>query len=292
MILMTTMAKKKSLDGIVITRNVKPSMKQIGGSGSETVLRLGARHDPMLLFRGKWPHSFFAPRDIACHKAYGQSILVIEKYAVHQLSFNENGSTVRPVMETCLMEDPEFLAQGLRSISIECGVNGTCHASIFSASGLGGLRCPLSEDQAHQGGQRFHIHGDMWRSITSSNDGGAWALRDNTIVKLARHSLRDHELIPQYEALQNEPIAAIEHLHAIGNRKLLGLNPSGWFRSWPLSGNEASHAIKLSPKLRTKWIGMCSIGSSLYFGGVNKFGRGATVWQMRPKDFARTSVLV
>jgi len=258
----------------------------------EIVVQGGARHDPTVLYDGKWPHFFFTPRDIGCHEVLGQSIFIIEKYAVHQLIFNESGSIIRPALEDCLMEHPEFLSQGLASISIECETTGACHAAIFSAAGLGGLRCPLSEDPLYQRGKRFHIYGGNWRSVTSSNDGGAWALFGNVIVKLAGHPSLHGELVPHYEAFQSKHVAAIERLHVLRNKKLLGLDPSGWLRSWPLSGNEGPHALRLSPKFKMEWIGLCSIGSTLYFGGVNKDRQGATVWQMRPRDFARTSVMV
>lgn len=262
------------------------SQQGLSARGKTIEIEMQARHAPRILYDGSWPHAFFTPRDLACHESLGQSIFIVEKYAVHRLYFNDTGVEVQPALQSCLMENPEFVSRGLSSISIECKSEKTCRALLLSASGLGGLWCSLTDNSSHPA----YMRGVGWRSVATSHDGGAWALRaHHSVVRLGSHD--GSELIPQYEALRSAQMARVEHLHVLQNRKLLGLDPAGWLHSWSLSGKANSRAL-LPQRLKTKWVGMCSIGSSLYLAGIDKLGKGATVWQMQPKNFVTTSVLV
>jgi len=253
-------------------------------------IREATRHTPYLVYDGTWPHEHFNPRDIACHESIGDSIFVIEKYAVHQLNIKEGASVIQPALEKCLSEDHEFRYHGLQSISIHCAEADACHAMLFSASGLGALRCPLSHQDNNQA-QRVLIRGKNWRSVTGS-DAGAWALNDrNMLVRLGQHAFHADELMPQYEVMRDERLAKIERLHVSPDGRLLGLEPEGWLHSWPL-GRGDPQTLPLPAHLRTRWAGVCSTGSAIYFAGVDKRGAGASIWRMRPRVDAHASALV
>jgi len=91
--------------------------------------------------------------------------------------------------------------------------------------------------------------------------------------------------------MQDERLAKIQYLHSVKDRKLLGLDPEGWLHSWPL-GDGVPYVLPLPRHLRTKWAGICSTGSTIYFAGIDKLGAGASIWRMRPRDHAASSVLV
>lgn len=253
---------------------------------------LGAARHPERVAELAPPHAFFGARGLACHEAWGPTLLVHERYAVHALRLGVDASSGtwaavgaaeplgwEPALAGCLAEARDFQAEGIGSVSLQCESRGdagsTCVAVLLGARGRRALRCPLPgvAPDAPAAGGNLTLHGGPWRALAAAEH-GAWALQGAAVVELQPREGVSGELLPKAEVSDAE--AAAEHLLALGRRALLSLEPGGLLRAWPLA-RPAYLAWQLPRTVR--WSGVCAAGGSLYFVTSDGVGGQVTVWR-------------
>lgn len=251
----------------------------------KTGLKWGAE----IMFDGDWPHAHFRLRDVACHPRLGLSrVLVAERYGVHELTFSPGQETAtRPILTECLSQDKAFVAGGLGSMSLSCSTAGDCDVVLFSAAGLGALRCPLPLGAGGQNASeptRVALHGgEAFRAVAAGENGAAWAVDGEAIVQLgARSPTTNDELVPKMEVARNKQIKHVTRLHALGDDAVMGLDSRGFLYSWALDGSLPRSYVL--PHGSTEWTGVCSSGDKVYLAGRHKGGGPASVWRFSAHD--------
>lgn len=249
-----------------------------------------------LVFEGRWPHALFGPRSLACHASIGETLLVAEKYAVHQLRINgtRHGSELLDVaLSHCLRASPNFHTGGISEISVQCQEDKrTCSIVLFSASGQTALSCPFSDGL----GVDIFVHGKGWRGLTaSSKTGQFWALGASSLALMHRRndsnleSRSKEELVPKFE-IRNEVLSSASQVHhltskdGLGADAILTLHPLGSLRAWSLEENREPLSWQFSAQLVDRWTGLCTIGRTLYLSGVSHNGLPAGVWRTSLPD--------
>jgi len=148
--------------------------------------------DLELIFSGRWPHSFFNPKGLACHAAFGDGrLLVAEAHAVHELSllsgghqsmygFLDEAPAWKPALRSCLDEVPHFVASGIRSISLRCsgGAAGadkaaaSCTIVLLDRLGQTLLACP-SDSHSTVPNASSVLFGGPWQAVAATEPAGA-----------------------------------------------------------------------------------------------------------------------
>lgn len=245
---------------------------------------------PELLFSGSGPHTHFNPRGVSCHAAWGPTILIHERYAVHMLRLEADpdvqlwraaaNATFEPALTECLRHAGEFQAEGIISLSLECaavvggGGDGDsghrCHAVLLGAGGRRAALCDLGKAVEPAW---LTIHGGPWRALAGGAN-SSWALAGPTLVQLQARLGGTDQLLPQLE--MSKAAANTTQLHALpSGAAVLGLEARGRLNAWFTDGSPQL-AWQLPSNVR--WAGVCSTDTALYFVGLSRFGGELTIW--------------
>lgn len=233
---------------------------------------------PQLLIDDNWPHTFFAPRGIACHPALGGRIFFVERYGVHELRVDTQGENeLQPALAQCLEHNIDFLAAGIDGISVECSqgesLEPICDAVLVGSPGNSLLRCSLHEGQKF--GHRLPlVGGEDWHSVVAGDGSVFFALRNTTVAQFGPRWSSGRPL-PQFEL----PVVAPQDvkLLVLGRKAVLGLEKDGTLHGWSITGKPTEHWHL--PKT-SHWTDMCHNGDAFYFIGTHKRSGDVGLWKL------------
>lgn len=146
-----------------------------------------------LVYSGPWPHAYFNPVGLACHVSMATTLLVFERFQVWALL--PGASSMQRVLQSCLAQQPDFLATGIAGGSAFCTSAKTCWALVLNTDGRQALRCPLhfsSETSSHAIGERIVAPPEhVWRSIAfkGNDENTFWAQLSNDANDLVPYRL-------------------------------------------------------------------------------------------------------
>jgi len=242
-----------------------------------------------LVFGGPWPHPFLRPRGLACHPALGSAVLLAESYAVHELAIDDTspmraaGVRVRPALSECLGQAPDFLAGGLRAISLHCGTppqgeegGDDCVATLLGSAGHEALQCALRPGMG-SAAERLRLYGGPWRSLAVGPSSTFWAVKDghDAIVQLQPRPGTIKELLPEI-SVPHGAARNLTQMHVHGDAVVYGLAATGRLHGWPLDGS----AVRSWQAPRGRRLdGLCSTRDRLYFAGTDLTDGAAKIWR-------------
>lgn len=253
---------------------------------------------PELVLGSGWPHPFLSPKGLACHTQLGQSILVAETYAVHEVRLGSPGvdaqlvkhGLLKRALDRCLGEVPEFRAGGLRGLTMWCGgsTGSRCSAVLLGVNGHNALRCALptpnvlSVDEVLQApAALLTLHGGPWGAVAASAQEDVLLAVSNALSKALVH-LRprlgvENELVPYLE-VPLQFAANGSQIHTLGSGAVVTLGAAGLMQSWSSDGGMLD---KRQLPRDVRWAGMCSTPDGLYLAGTERVTASAAVWRSR-----------
>lgn len=203
----------------------------------------------------EWPHPFMRPVGLACHAAYGDTMMLAERYAVHELTLGAGFAPVTVArsraIAACLNAVPGAQGRGIAGIDIQClEPGGNCTALVLSADGRSALQCALESPAlsvpraTRRSSRPLALPGGVWRAAahasgTATTGSAVWAAGAEAVVLLAPPVGRPAgPLAPRLELARGVEAANITQLVELRGRVLLGLGADGILRAWPLAGGQ------------------------------------------------------
>lgn len=240
------------------------------------------RSDLEMVFDG-WPHPHFSPKGLACHESLGERFFVAEAHAVHELrgSSSSSGLELQPALEDCLHEATDFLAEGIKDITIECrgrhkAIDSDCNVVLLGARGRSILRCPLQGDSSTSNSKSqetvTRLFGGPWvalaaMAVGSSGNTPFLALKSEvpSLAQLDLESGHEDLLIPTLEVSAPGLADAqtwshtLRRLHVSGDRsRVLVLEPEGGLHVHIVLSPQSAQSYLLPPEEGSRWAGLCS----------------------------------
>ncbi|CAE7037013.1 unnamed protein product [Symbiodinium sp. CCMP2592] len=198
-------------------------------------------HVEIELLHQTWPHPHFKPQAITCqaHEDGDLRLLVAERHAVHSLTtvHAATGHSMvyasrpswQPVAEQCLLQAPDFLAEGVRGMTIRCRTSWTAwevdaelptrlELQQFDALGASwrreNLQGNLLSDMRRWGRRRISVHYEENPVEPAAADG----LRDaETIVEPTREQPNEQRrLLPPPKLRSRLPLVDPAMFQRIG----------------------------------------------------------------------------
>lgn len=175
-------------DEFKVTPHLKPTVNP-KARGAELFVTSGVLPPLEEAFSGAWPHAFFRPVGLAARSSSraGPSspptLLVAERYAVHELQLDASGRVVgspQKVYTKCLADAPSFHGRGIADVSVACSrgalaeddvagardARAACELVLLGVGGREALRC--HDDHAARTGvdRRFSLQGGPWHALS------------------------------------------------------------------------------------------------------------------------------
>lgn len=250
-----------------------------------TSLSRDARHNEsgvsllQLVQMGPWPRHFVRPTSLVCHAELGDSMLLVERYAVHELSLASSGGRTKwkSALQDCVANYSGFQSKGFAGLTVQCAAGASCTAWLLGASGRRALRCDLRGREAPH---EIVLHGGPWRSLVASSS-SLWAVGSSSVARLGHVSEfagAGSALVPEQE-LPGEDLESLTQLHAEGE-VLLGLDANGFIRSWSLArGRHNAWSLTGAPAGALWAPAICSVNGAAYLLKVGPDGFAESIWR-------------
>lgn len=246
-----------------------------------------------------WPHTFFNPKGLGCHSTLGPGrIFVAEAHAMHELQLiaGERRSTHhdlswQPSLRRCLEQVPDFVADGIRGVSIHCqegtgnetlqDADGRCSAVLLGALGESLLSCQLRgyADASASKVVTRHLYGGPWAAVaaisetaslpSSSGMGSFWAQGQAALVQLGSQAQRaaglrqdraEGALVPLLEVSDDIGQQQVEHMVALPDGSgVLTLTPEG-LQLRSMDRPQHLQKLQLPQGQGARWAGVCAPG--------------------------------
>eukprot|EP00930_Biecheleria_cincta_P058619 TRINITY_DN44426_c0_g1_i1.p1 TRINITY_DN44426_c0_g1~~TRINITY_DN44426_c0_g1_i1.p1 ORF type:complete len:971 (-),score=166.17 TRINITY_DN44426_c0_g1_i1:130-3042(-) len=247
----------------------------------------------------RWPHNFFNPKGLGCHSTLGPGrIFVAEAHAMHelQLTVGDGRSTDhaswQPALRQCLEQVPDFVADGIRGVSIHCpegmpradnqtlqDAGGHCSAVLLGATGESLLSCQLrghADASASKVATR-HLYGGPWGAVaaiseteSSSAVGSFWAQGQASLVQFGSQAQRaaglrqdeaEGSLVPLLE-VSDDDIGQhqVEHMVALPDGSAVLTLTSEGLQLRSLARPQQRQKLQLPQDQGSRWAGICAPG--------------------------------
>lgn len=262
-------------------------------------------HVEIELLHQTWPHPHFKPQAITCqaHEDGNLRLLLAERHAIHSLTLSGGHSTVygsepswQPVAEQCLLQAPDFLAEGVRGMTLRCH-DSECFLVLLGLHGRRMLSCPLGVSSSNS--TLSELLGGPWKVIAEvsgsdvqRSEGSFWTMRGqgDALVQLGSQLQKaaglpqDHKASTALMPLLEVPVRAsseVTDLVTVGS-SALALQRDGTLLIHDLSGSYAeTFRLQLPADHGARWLGLCPAGGRemLLVGSVHH-GNELAVWRM------------
>jgi len=272
-----------------------------------------------IVHEGMWPHPYFRPEGLACRASLDTvSIFILERYSVHELEVPRHGATgqttgttVKPALEHCLSDSPEFQAGGLEALSLDCSSSSLkrelagqddCAAILFGKrverNGTRAMiRCSMDPDsRTATVTQQSRVHGRDWRTLSHGRSGELWATKGTTLVNLRARASPPHDFVPVAEVSQSLS-RNLTHIQVLpqgtetAGSMVLGLTaPSGKLHLSILGedGSLASTSWRL-PDVASSWHAFCAVEDAFFLAGTSALSGKVTIWRAPQTSRPRSS---
>lgn len=255
----------------------------------------------------RWPHTFFNPKGLGCHSTLGPGrIFVAEAHALHEMQLiagegrSASHASWQPALQQCLEQVPDFVANGIRGVSIHCpegkpmkdnwtlqDADGHCSAVLLGALGQSLLSCQL-QGSANASASKVvvsHLYGGPWAAVAAISKtesppssramGIFWAQGQATLVQLGSQALRaaglqqdgaDGPLVPllevssQAQTIPTTPILEVDHMVALSDGSGVLTLTPEGLQLRSLGWPQQLHELRLPQGSGARWAGLCSPG--------------------------------
>lgn len=262
-------------------------------------------HVEIELLHQTWPHPHFKPQAITCqaHDDGDLRLLVAERHAIHSLTVPGGHSMVygsqpswQPVAEQCLLQAPDFLAEGVRGMTLRCR-DSECFLVLLGLHGRSMLSCPLGLSSSNSTlsellGGPWKVIADVSGSDVQRSEGSFWTMpgQGNVLVQLGSQLQKaaglpqDHKASAALMPLLEVPVRAsseVTDLVTLGS-SALSLQRDGTLLIHDLSGSYAeTFRQQLPADHGARWLGLCPVrGREMLLVGSVHHGSELAVWRM------------